>query len=65
MDEAIAAVAKTGTGVVAMKVMAGGFRTASRPGAPVNSRCKREGAMLAALKWVLQATQYRTPPSPA
>jgi len=26
MDDAIAAVAKTGTGVVAMKVMAGGFR---------------------------------------
>ena len=47
MEDAIAAVAKTGTGVVGMKVMAGG-------GGPVRDRLKVEGAMLAALKWVVR-----------
>ncbi len=52
MDEAIATVAKTGTGVVAMKVMAGGFRSV-RPSDPLYEKLHRDGAMLAALKWVL------------
>ena len=59
MDEAIAAVSKTGTGVVAMKVMAGGFRSI-RPGDPVQQRLHRDGAMLAALKWVLKKPNIHT-----
>lgn len=59
MDEAIAAVAKTGTGVVAMKVMAGGAH-GGRPGQPVDPRMQRDGAMLAALKWVLNKPNIGT-----
>jgi predicted aldo/keto reductase-like oxidoreductase len=59
MDEAIAAVAKTGTGVVAMKVMAGGFRDV-KPSDPVYPKLKRDGAMLAALKWVLKKPNVAT-----
>jgi hypothetical protein len=59
MDEAIAAVAKTGTGVVAMKIMAGGTH-ARRSGEPIDPRTQREGAMLAALKWVLNKPNIST-----
>jgi predicted aldo/keto reductase-like oxidoreductase len=59
MDEAIAAVAKTGTGVVAMKVMAGGFRDV-KPTDPAYPKLKRDGAMLAALKWVLKKPNVGT-----
>jgi len=59
MDEAIAAVAKTGTGVVAMKVMAGGFRSV-KPADPIYEKLHREGAMLAALKWVLKRPNIST-----
>lgn len=58
-DDAIAAVAKTGTGVVAMKIMAGGAR-ARRPGERIDPRMEREGAMLAALKWVLKKPNIHT-----
>lgn len=58
-DGAIAAVAKTGTGIVAMKIMAGGAR-AHRPGELVDPRMQREGAMLAALKWVLHRPNIST-----
>jgi len=58
-DEAIAAVAQTGTGVVAMKVMAGGAH-ARRPGDKVDPRMEQEGAMLAALKWVLHKPNIAT-----
>lgn len=58
-DEAIAAVAKTGTGIVAMKIMAGGAR-ARRPGEQVDQRMLREGAMLSALKWVLKKPNIHT-----
>ena len=58
-DEAIAAVAKTGTGIVAMKIMAGGAR-AHRPGEQVDPRMQREGAMLSALKWVLHKPNIHT-----
>jgi uncharacterized protein len=61
IDAAIEAVSKAGLGVIAMKVMAGGSRIGGRGGfgmgpqdpkqAEIN---KREGAMLAALKWVLK-----------
>jgi uncharacterized protein len=59
MDDAIAAVAKTGTGVVAMKVMAGGAH-ARRAGETVNPIAQRDGAMLAALKWVLHRSNIGT-----
>jgi predicted aldo/keto reductase-like oxidoreductase len=59
MDEAIAAVAKTGTAVVGMKVMAGGFRNV-KPSDPVYPKLKRDGAMLAALKWVLKKPNIAT-----
>jgi predicted aldo/keto reductase-like oxidoreductase len=58
-DDAIAAVAKTGTGVVAMKVMAGGAH-ARRAGETVDPRTQREGAMLSALKWVLHRPNIST-----
>ena len=44
---------EAGTGVVAMKVMAGGFR-ALKPGDKTHTTLKKEGAMAAALKWVLR-----------
>jgi hypothetical protein len=44
---------KQGIGIVGMKVMAGGFRRA-KPGDKQTEILKREGAMLAALKWVLK-----------
>jgi predicted aldo/keto reductase-like oxidoreductase len=59
MDEAIAAVSGTGTGVVAMKVMAGGFRDV-KPSDPVYPKLKRDGAMLSALKWVLKKPNVAT-----
>ena len=59
MDEAIAAVAKTDTGVVAMKVMAGGFRSL-KPTDPNFEKLHRDGAMLAALKWVLKRPNITT-----
>lgn len=59
MDEAIAAVAMTGTGVVAMKVMAGGFRRVN-PSDSLYKTLRRDGAMLAALKWVLKKPNVHT-----
>lgn len=53
MNSVIQEAEKAGKGVVAMKVMAGGTRR-MRPGDPNLERLKRDGAMLAALKWVLQ-----------
>ena len=59
MDELIASAVKQGIGIVAMKVMAGGFRRA-KPGDKQTEILKREGAMLAALKWVLKNTDVAT-----
>ena len=59
MDEALAALAMTGTGIVAMKVMAGGFRDVG-PANPLYPKLKRDGAMLAALKWVLKKSNVHT-----
>jgi predicted aldo/keto reductase-like oxidoreductase len=53
MDALIESAVKNGLGIIAMKVMAGGFRR-SKPGEKQNEILKREGAMLAALKWVLR-----------
>jgi uncharacterized protein len=59
IDEDIAAVAQTGTGIVAMKIMAGGAR-ARRPSEQFDPRMQREGAMLSALKWVLHKPNIHT-----
>jgi predicted aldo/keto reductase-like oxidoreductase len=59
MDEAIEQAAKAGMGVVGMKVMAGGFRKV-KPGDPLAPKLKREGVMLAALKWVLKSPNVHT-----
>jgi len=53
MAPLIDSVRKAGIGIVAMKVMAGGFRRV-KPGERLYSTFKKEGAMLAALKWVLR-----------
>ncbi len=59
IQEAIAEADKAGVGVVAMKVMAGGFRR-NKPGDPLTETLKRPGAMLAALKWVLKTPGVHT-----
>jgi predicted aldo/keto reductase-like oxidoreductase len=53
LDPVIETAAKAGVGVVAMKVMAGGFRRA-KAGDPLYTTLKKDGAMTAALKWVLR-----------
>ncbi len=59
LEPALQAAAEAGLGVVAMKTMAGGFRKA-RPGTDLHARLSREGAMLAALKWVLRNPNVHT-----
>lgn len=59
MDEAIATAAKAGIGIVAMKVMAGGFR-ALKPSDPLYARFKQEGTQLAALKWAVSRPHVAT-----
>ncbi len=59
VDQAIQTASKAGIGVVAMKVMAGGFKDV-KPSDPLYSKLKRSGAMLAALKWVLQKPHIAT-----
>jgi hypothetical protein len=59
VDAAIEAARSAGLGVVAMKVMAGGFRRL-RPGDRAQAALKRQGAMLAALKWVLNNPKVDT-----
>jgi len=59
MNDVIQEVEKAGKGVVAMKVMAGGLRTA-RAGSPNYDRFKRDGALPAALQWVLQNPHIHT-----
>lgn len=58
-SEAMAQANAAGLGVVAMKVMAGGFRR-SKPDDPNAAKLKRDGAMLAALKWVLKDSYIHT-----
>ncbi|MBS1857808.1 MAG: aldo/keto reductase [Acidobacteria bacterium] len=53
LERAIEEAAKAGKGVVAMKVMAGGFRRL-RQGDPNYNRLKQDGALLSALKWVMR-----------
>ena len=53
MDTLVESAVKAGVGIVAMKVMAGGFR-AVWPWQKGYWALRREGAMLAALKWALR-----------
>ena len=53
LDAAIDRAKAAGIGIVAMKVMAGGFRR-PQPGDKTQETLKRDGAMVAALKWVLK-----------
>jgi predicted aldo/keto reductase-like oxidoreductase len=59
MGQLVESAAKAGLGVVAMKVMAGGFRRV-RAGDKLYDTLHREGAMLAALKWVLKDPNVHT-----
>jgi hypothetical protein len=59
MEQAIATAAKAGMGVVAMKVMAGGIRSV-RPGNPLYDKLTQPGALLAALKWVVNKPNVAT-----
>jgi uncharacterized protein len=59
MEQAIATAAKAGMGVVAMKVMAGGIRSV-RPGDPLYQKLTQPGALLAALKWVVNKPNVAT-----
>jgi predicted aldo/keto reductase-like oxidoreductase len=59
MEQAIAVAAKAGMGVVGMKVMAGGFRS-NKPGSPLYGKLQQDGALLAALKWVIDKPNVAT-----
>jgi predicted aldo/keto reductase-like oxidoreductase len=59
MEQAIATATKAGMGVVAMKVMAGGIRSV-RPGNPLYDKLTQPGALLAALKWVVNKPNVAT-----
>ena len=52
ITQAINAASKAGVGIVAMKVMAGGFRSV-KEGEKTYETLKKPGALLAALKWVI------------
>ncbi|HRV09250.1 MAG TPA: aldo/keto reductase [Acidobacteriota bacterium] len=53
MKQAVATARRSGKGIVAMKVMAGGFRRAGGE-SPLRDKLQRPGAFVAALKWVLK-----------
>jgi len=59
MKDVIEEASKAGKGIVAMKVMAGGFRRL-QPTDPNYKRLKSDGGMLAALKWVLNNPNVHT-----
>jgi hypothetical protein len=59
IEQAIGVAAKAGMGVVAMKVMAGGIRRL-RPGDPLYTKMTQPGALLAALKWVINKPNVAT-----
>jgi aryl-alcohol dehydrogenase-like predicted oxidoreductase len=61
MNDVIEQADKAGKGIVAMKVMAGGARAGRRGGSStLQDTLKREGAMTAALKWVLRNPHVHT-----
>ena len=53
LDPMLAAAHTAGKGIVAMKVMAGGFRVV-QPGQRLYDTLKKDGALLSALRWVLK-----------
>jgi len=53
IDPLIEQAAAAGIGTVAMKVMAGGFRS-NKPGSPMHEKLSKEGTMAAALKWAVK-----------
>jgi aryl-alcohol dehydrogenase-like predicted oxidoreductase len=57
MNSVIEEAAKAGKGIVAMKVMAGGLR---RAGGANRERLSRDGALVAALKWVIRNSNVGT-----
>jgi predicted aldo/keto reductase-like oxidoreductase len=59
MRDALAAAAQSGMGVVAMKIMAGGSHNV-RPTNPNYQKLTQPGAMLAALKWVVNQPHVHT-----
>jgi hypothetical protein len=59
LDEVIEQASNAGMGVVAMKVMAGGFR-AGNPRRAFYPQLTKDGALLAALKWVLKNPKVNT-----
>ncbi len=59
VEDVVAQASAAGVGVVAMKIMAGGFRRV-KPDDALAPKLKREGAMLAALKWVLRDSHVHT-----
>lgn len=59
MDALVDSAAKAGIGVVGMKIMAGGFRRA-KPGTPLHTILKREGAFPAALRWAVRNPNLHT-----
>jgi hypothetical protein len=59
MDKVLKDAADAGVGIVAMKVMAGGFRT-NKPGTPSHEKLSRQGAMAAALKWAVRNPYVHT-----
>jgi uncharacterized protein len=59
MEAAVEAAGKAGLGIVGMKVMAGSFRKPD-PANITQEKLKREGAMLAALKWVIKNPHVHT-----
>ena len=59
LDPVIAKAHAAGKGVVAMKVMAGGFRFAKQ-GDKLYNTFKKDGALLAALRWVLKSPDVDT-----
>ena len=59
MEQAIGVAARAGMGVVGMKVMAGGFRSL-KPGNPLYRKLQQDGALLAALKWVINKPNVST-----
>ena len=53
MDALLEQASKAGLGVVAMKVMAGGFRQ-NKPGSSLYDRLKKDTALPTALKWAVR-----------
>jgi predicted aldo/keto reductase-like oxidoreductase len=51
---------RAGLGIVGMKVMAGGYRRFRRGNPEAREKLQRDGAMLAALKWVLKDPNVHT-----